>query len=187
MVICYRSNWKLTQLALWERWKLLFLTREFLLLSVRIVRFCERERGCVCERETHRQMGMAQMACGIFSPLDHGWHRTSFPKRNGCSHLNWTFVWWSLVHRPHGLGLHTPSSEKASRASLCSCTIEHCKAVGFAFLRLAFHSDICWSSAGSLGAVHKGPQGGGGGSRGLRRGSVSLAFCCLEMRLCFYS
>lgn len=144
-------------------------------------------KGGVCERERQREMGIAHMAYGIFSPPDHGWHRTSFPKRNGCSHLNWTFVWWSLVHRPHGLGLHTPSSEKTSRASLYSCTTERCKAVGLAFLRLAFHSDICWSSAGSLGAVHKGLQGGGGGSRGPRRGSVSLAFCCLEMHLRFYS
>lgn len=60
---------------------------------------------------------------------------------------------------PHGLGLHTPSSEKASRASLCSCTSKHCKAVGFALLRLSAHSDTCWSSGGSPGAGHNGPEG----------------------------
>ena len=54
-----------------ERWKLLFLTREFLLLSVRIARFCESERGCVCVRERERERDRERWELPI-------WHMVSF-------------------------------------------------------------------------------------------------------------
>jgi hypothetical protein len=48
-----------------------------------------------------------------------------------------------------GLGLDTLPLG-TSRAPLCSCTNKHCEAVGYAFLVLSSHNDICWASAGIL-------------------------------------
>lgn len=73
-------------------------------------------------------------------------------------------VWWSLVHRPHGLGLHTPSSEKHQE--------HHCV---HALLSTARQLAL-WLFSGSLSTVTsaglqlaawvlctRAPQGGGGG------------------------
>lgn len=99
-------------------------------------------------------MALAHTAHGsLFSPRS--WlTQDRFPQNEWILSSHWGFV-RRLVLMPNGLGLNTPPSEKHQGHHCVHALIS--KAVGFAFLVLPFHSDICWSSAGIPGAVHKGP------------------------------